>query len=363
MFKCILKIGIVMSSLLIVTTTINAQNKKSKTKSSNNKASSKNPYLDVTPSGNNKKSTTEDKNPYTDNSVSSTTNKKDTIPKGGRELPMCPVDSNAIKTSSTEIKRSLVTDGAVDMQLVRDKKPLAYDYIREDDAFFKERLWREIDTREKQNQVFRYAANEDNGNQLFISILLNAVKMGEIKAYDDERFTTELSKDKALSILGGTADTVIQRDIDGNAICRKATYKPFELDSIVKYRIKEDIIFDKEASRLVTRIIGIAPMTVYRNSVGEASGDPYPAFWIYYPDARPVLAKYQVYNPRNMGARMSWEDLFEMHMFSSYIVKTTLNNFRDQKLKEYIKDPLFQLLEGEKIKEKIFNFEQNLWQY
>ena len=24
-------------------------------------------------------------------------------------------------------------------------------------------------------------------------------------------------------------------------------------------------------------------------------------FWVYYPDLRPTLAKYEVYNPKNMG--------------------------------------------------------------
>jgi hypothetical protein len=32
-------------------------------------------------------------------------------------------------------------------------------------------------------------------------------------------------------------------------------------------------------------------------------------------------------------------------------------------LAQLIKDPLFQLLEGENIKEKIFNYEQDLWSY
>ena len=352
----------IAAAVLFTATTIIAQ-KKPAAKKPAAKSSSSNPYLDIAPSNSGRtKTTPNDINPYTNNSSTVSSSSRDTTKKP-KELPMCPVDTNALKASSTEVKVSLVNDGAVETQLVKDKTPLAYDYIREDDAFFKERLWREIDTREKQNQVFKYSANEDNGNQMFISILLNSIKNGTVKAYDDERFTTELTKDKALSTLGGTADTVLQRDIEGNPICRKATVKPFEIDSITKFRIKEDVIFDKEASRLVTRIIGIAPMTVLKNSLGEAASDAFPAFWIYYPDFRSTLVKYQVYNPKNMAARMSWEDLFENHMFSSYIVKTSMNNFRDVRLKEYIKDPLFQLLEGEKIKEKIFNFEQNLWSY
>ena len=70
-------------------------------------------------------------------------------------------------------------------------------------------------------------------------------------------------------------------------------------------------------------------------------------FWVYYPDLRPILARYEVYNPKNMGqSRMTWEELFESRMFRSYI-----------------KDPILALLEGDNIKEKIFNFEQDLWSY
>lgn len=60
---------------------------------------------------------------------------------------------------------------------------------------------------------------------------------------------------------------------------------------------------------------------------------------------------------------MTWEELFEGRFFSSYITKTTLNNPSDLTLAAMIKDPLFRLLEGENLKQKIFNFEQDLWAY
>ncbi|MFN6242726.1 MAG: hypothetical protein ACK4Y8_00025 [Bacteroidota bacterium] len=50
-------------------------------------------------------------------------------------------------------------------------------------------------------------------------------------------------------------------------------------------------------------------------------------------------------------------------MFSSYIVKSSLDNPQNKLIRNYIKDPILQLLEGENIKEKIFNFEQDLWSY
>ena len=113
---------------------------------------------------------------------------------------------------------------------------------------------------------------------------------------------------------------------------------------------------------MFVRILGIAPVFLQKNSLGDVLGER-TAFWVYYPDLRPVLAKAEVYNPKNFGARMTWEELFETRMFSSYIVKSSLDNPYDKTLKEYIKDPLFRLLEGENIKDKIFNYEQALWSY
>ena len=87
-------------------------------------------------------------------------------------------------------------------------------------------------------------------------------------------------------------------------------------------------------------------------------------FWVYYPDLRPTLAKYEVYNAKNMGnGRMTWEELFESRMFSSYIVKSTLDNSLNRPVRQMIKDPILALLEGENIKDRIFNYEQDLWSY
>jgi hypothetical protein len=44
-------------------------------------------------------------------------------------------------------------------------------------------------------------------------------------------------------------------------------------------------------------------------------------------------------------------------------VKSTFENPSQRLIKGYIKDPILGLLEGENIKEKISNYEQNLWAY
>jgi gliding motility associated protien GldN len=125
------------------------------------------------------------------------------------------------------------------------------------------------------------------------------------------------------------------------------------------------VIFDKESSRLFWRILGIAPIKNVITSQGVSLGDA-EMFWVYYPDIRPVFAKYEVYNGKNYSGRMSWEELFESRMFYGRIVKSTIDNPNDLLIRNYgglADKPILQLLEGENIKEQIFNYEQDLWSY
>ena len=132
--------------------------------------------------------------------------------------------------------------------------------------------------------------------------------------------------------------------------------------SSTRYEIKEEWVFDKQTSRLYVRILGICPEKAVKNPDGSLRAVS-PLFWVYYPDLRPMLAKFEAYNGKNYGARMSWEELFESRMFASRIVKSTIDNPADLPITGYIRDPILQLLEGENIHEKIFNYEQDLWSY
>ncbi len=296
--------------------------------------------------------------------------KTDTGIKKNQPAPYVVVASKGGGNPLTDsIKPSLRNDNGVDESFIKDRMPLPYDHIREDDAIYKQRIWSVIDTREKLNLAFRNPRTEDNGSQLFFAILFKAIVDGNVTAFEDERFSVPISKERFLKDYAGGYDTVPFRgDLENPDKITEYQIRAidFPIDSVYQFQIKEDIIFDKEASRMVRRILGIAPMmpTLVKGKLVEGVGsEAFPKFWIYYPDIRPVLAKYRVYNSKNFGAGMSWEDLFESHMYSSYTIKSSLNNFRDLKLKDYINDPLFRLLEGEKIKEKIFNYEQDLWQY
>lgn len=293
-------------------------------------------------------------------------NNSATPSKGSQPLANVPIvmATGGKSGIGDSVSPSLRTDNAIDRNLVKDRTPLAYEHIREDDAVYKQRVWREIDTREKMNLPFRYAANEDNGNQRFISILFDAIQSGNVTAFsgDDDRFTIPLTKEQVAQSLTGGLDTIPVTDLDGNTIRYDVRQKQVEPDSIYRYRLKEEWIFDKESSRMFVRILGIAPIMMKYTSNGIPIADQ-TLFWAYYPDLRPTLAKYEVYNGKNYAGRMSWEELFESRFFSSFVTKSTLDNPFDRSLKEFVKDPLFRLLEGENIKDKIFNYEQDLWSY
>lgn len=252
--------------------------------------------------------------------------------------------------------------------LVEDKMPLAYDNIRIDDQVYKQVIWRDISVFEKINSTFRYEAEENDGSQSFFFILLQHIRDGDLTAFDavNDRFTTPLKLTEISKAMTGGSTTIsvpdMVNDPDGTkGLMRDTTiFEEFDVNSIVGYRVKEEIIFDRETSRMHFRTLGLAPLKE-KDIAGQKV--MIPMFWIYYPDARPFFAKHEAYNPRNMAMRMSWEEIFESRYYSSNIYKSTISNANDKPLMFSIKDPMLRLFEGENIKDQIFNWEQDQWSY
>jgi|GEM_PF-84461 len=292
---------------------------------------------------------------------------------GGTASGNMPIDTTlpieVIKSGGgllTDTKSSLRNDNPFEDDVYDGAVPLAYQSVRQSDVPFKIRVWREIDTREKLNRRFNYDGEDDQGNRRFINILLRAIRDDSLTAFsgDDDRFTTPITFEQAMSGFGGGMDTTQVYDMQGNVSGYQVRNKAVDPDSIYKFRIKEDWFFDRNTSKLYCRIIGIAPVIPYKLSTGAViPNSERPIFWLYYPDLRQVLVRTPAYNPYNPGASTSWDDIFESREFSSYIVKSDLDNPKNQPLKNVIKDPFMRLYEGERIKNHIFDYEQSLWSY
>jgi len=57
-------------------------------------------------------------------------------------------------------------------------------------------------------------------------------------------------------------------------------------------------VFDKETSIMFVRMLRICPIKPQYTSSGVFIG-MIPMFWIYYPDARPLLSKFEAFNGKN----------------------------------------------------------------
>jgi gliding motility associated protien GldN len=88
--------------------------------------------------------------------------------------------------------------------------------------------------------------------------------------------------------------------------------------------------------------------------------DPSPTFWIYYPEARFWLVNNEAYNPKNDAEWRTYDDIFTKRKFASYIYKE--ENVYDRMISDYASG-LDALLESERIKSEILQFEQDLWEY
>lgn len=257
---------------------------------------------------------------------------------------------------------SLVKDGVYD-RVAHPTVALAWQPIREADIMMKKRVWREIDTREKQNVAFRFAGDEYSGGGYFIEILLDAIKKGKVKAYSsfDDRFTQALTKEALQEIVKGKSDTLYVENPETGQKTMKVTNRDFNPDAITKFRIKEDVIFDRNLGRMVTRIVGLAPyQDIYDPETGNFRASK-PMFWLYYPEVRSVLAQYEVYNPENDIARITWDDYFEGRFFSSRIIK--VSNPFDASFKEAGATNLEALYQGQHAAEDLFNREHDMWVY
>lgn len=232
--------------------------------------------------------------------------------------------------------------------------------VREEDVFYSKRVWREIDLRDTINSVLKSETSK------LIEILMDAVANEELTVYspkdttagklleDNDSFRIALTAEEALRSARGTSEG----DADASGKIGAPILKRLRPDEFLKYRIKEDWIFDIKRSVFEPRIVGLAPMKM-------VEGNWQPVFWIYYDEARPLLSKSKLVNPGNDASVLTYDDFFVRRLFSSNIVKET--NPANKTIVESLnltdpKDPR-KLYESERIKKDMADYEQSLWEY
>ncbi len=253
-------------------------------------------------------------------------------------------------------------DGFYDRRMIEEKRPAVLPYVREADVLWAKRVWQVIDLREKMNQTLYFPINPSDGRRNLIQVLMDGIREGSITAYDvtTDDFTVPLSVDALMSQLERTETITAQRPEPPYEEFDTTITISFDPADVMRYRIKEEWFFDSKRSVLDVRILGICPVREAIDPVtGESRGDE-PLFWVYYPEARNVLVNAEVFNRHNDAQRISYDDLFIRRFFSSYIYKES--SVHDRRITEYYSG-LDALLEAERVKEEIRNFEHDLWEW
>ena len=272
-------------------------------------------------------------------------------------LPLTEISAQvpeAGKTESSEMDDEFMKplDDITEPRLMEERLLLNWDPVREADVFWKKIVWRVVDVREKINHHFTYPPRP------MVTILVDAAMNGEIDTYSDDTFSERYTSDEIGAKLS-SVDTIETFDPETYETIVEVVFNELNPDDIKRYRFKEVWFFDKETSTMKVRILGIAPLRDLVDSNGNFLGEE-PMFWLYYPDSRAMLAHEKVYMVGNDATPISWEDALEMRLFNGYIFKES--NIRDRRLKDYLSG-VDLLMEAERIKNEIFNYEQDLWSY
>jgi gliding motility associated protien GldN len=256
-------------------------------------------------------------------------------------------------------------------QLISDNdKPLVYGYVHDRDVLMGKTTWEIIDLSEKINFSLYFpidTANIGSDRRSLYDVLTKAMRNGKItEVYTDSYFNTK----KSLKDIQGSLTRIDTTDAGREQINAGAQISPeYILKSdltardVTQYKIKGYWYFDKRQSELKYRLLGICPITPDVFTMNSDEKDYIELFWIFFPAGRDVLHEAKAFNDKNSAMPVSFDQILNSRKFNSVIYKEE-NVYGDRLIADYMKDNAQnQLLESERVKEKIRNFEQDMWNY
>jgi len=262
------------------------------------------------------------------------------------------------------------------------RQPVELPAINESDIIQERIVWRRIELKEKINQKFYYPGVETPDRQSLASVLFNAMRT--VSVYDEEYEEAKGPNFKGTPFEGAYTLIAYQDDdftkpyhnIEDIPIFRERTALTGVSDSlgrqifdtlrveprdVLSYMLKEIWFFDKKRSEWNVRIIGICPEYRIKKNIGERPYENYTQnVWFQFPQARYYLCNKTCYNPHNDLEQWTYDDVFLMRMFNSYIVKES--NMQDRMISEYARG-VDAIIESERIKNELIEFESQLWEY
>lgn len=258
-----------------------------------------------------------------------------------------------------------------DAQIALDNdKPLEYGYVDDRDILYSRMTWEKVVLDERVNFPLYYPIDTNNigpNRRSLFDVLITNIKNGNIKnIYDDSYFNTKrtLKDIEASLVMVDTTELGIEQVNAGEPLSPEYVNR-VEIDAgyITEYRIKGMWYFDKRLGELKYRLLGIAPVAPDVQFLDQEQPDLVELFWVFFPDARETLHSSKTFNNENSAVPLSFDHLLNARRFNGYVYQEE-NVQGDRKISEYITDnALMQLLESDRVKDKIRNFEMDMWSY
>ncbi len=280
-------------------------------------------------------------------------------------------------------------------QLISDNdKPLEYGYVDDRDILMGKTVWEIIDLSERINFPLYFpvdTANIGSDRRSLYDVLTKAIRNGEItEVYSDSYFNTKKTfKDIKASLMHislsnegreqlnvlGLNDTF--KDLNPDQISNEEAEKlvsngisneyilksDLTAQDVTQYKIKGYWYFDKRQSELKYRLLGICPVTPDVYTMNSEEKDYIELFWVFFPSSRDVLHESKAFNDKNSAMPVSFDQILNSRHFNAVIYQEE-NVYGDRAIVGYMKDNAQnQLLESERVKEKIRDFEEDMWNY
>jgi gliding motility associated protien GldN len=257
-------------------------------------------------------------------------------------------------------------------------KPLQYGYVADRDVLMGKMVWEVIDLDERVNFPLYYpidTANIGKDRRSLFDVLIKEIKEGRItEVYYDDYFNLKKSlEDMSSSFTYIDTTNAGREEINTYFDDYKSGAKVLDPQYIDKrelsayhvsgYKIKGYWYFDKRQGELKYRLLGLCPVAPEAREIGVENPDVIELFWVYFPSVRDILHEWKAFNNENSAMPMTYDHLLNSRRFSGVIYKEE-NVYGDRQIQEYMRDnALNQLLESERVKEKIRDFEQDMWNY
>ena len=276
------------------------------------------------------------------------------------------------------VKAQDVLDGVYVKEHVPARKPIPYHHLREADMMWSKKVWRMLDLREKINHPLYYPTAKVDDRYSLIDLLIYGVESEGLVIYNasvDDEFTTPMTAGELAERFGVKNDTLYVDDPETGVSTQKIAKTERTTSEVKRLLMKEVWYFDKQRAMLEVRIVGICPIRMFEKTatlnqetaapaegeIEEKELDMKKVFWVYYPATRPLLANHEVFNSNSDSERRTFDDIFFKRRFSSYIYQET-NVYDNRRIEQY-KKGLDALTEADNLKDFIFKFEHDLWEY